>query len=105
MCALDELFAWIQTQDIQPEQIYLNILNHPECMNIRSLPEELKQLATARLNDWRFIPKVEDTIKYMWSEDWHERRWPEFLAFNAKTDELQRGGNLTTVCPEFIKYV
>lgn len=105
MCALDELFAWIQTQDIQPEQIYLNILNHPECMNIRSLPEGLKQLATARLQDWLHVPKVQDTIKYMWSQDWHERRWPEFLAFNSKTDELQRGGNLTTVCPEFIKYV
>jgi len=105
MCALSELFAWISTQNIQPEQIYLNILNHPECMNIRSLPEELKRLATARLKDWRHIPKVEDTIKYMWSEDWHERRWSEFLAFNAKTDELQRGGKLTEVCPEFIKYV
>ena len=40
----------------------------------------------------------------MWAEDWHEKRWPEFVAFNSKADELQKG-NLLEVCKEFDGYV
>ena len=100
ICALGELFDWIRSRDIADDQIYLNILNHPECMNIRSLPIALKNLAQLRLQDYLDIPKVQDVIKYMWSEDWHQKRWQEFLAFNARTDDLQKG-NLLEVCPEF----
>lgn len=104
ICALDELLEWALSKDLQPEQIYLNILNHPECMNIRSLPMQLKNLAQLRLQDYLHIPKVEDTIKYMWAEDWHEKRWPEFVAYNTSVDELQRG-NLLEACPEFVTFV
>lgn len=104
VCAMNELFDWIKSKDIADDQIYLNILNHPESMNIRSLPKELKELAEKNLQDYKHIPKVEDTIKYMWAEDWHEKRWQEFVAYNSKADELQKG-NLLDVCPEFNGYI
>jgi hypothetical protein len=40
----------------------------------------------------------------MWSEDWYEKRWKEFVDFNTKTDDLQKG-NLLDVAPEFKPYV
>ena len=104
VCALSELFDWVRSKNIDDSQIYLNILNHPECMNIRSLPTALKNLAQLRLQEYRDIPKVEDVIKYMWAEDWNEKRWPEFIAYNSKADELQRG-ELLKVCPEFSTFV
>ena len=104
MCAMNELFDWIASKGIADDQIYLNILNHPECLNIRSLPMALKNIAKMKLVDYYHIPKVEDTIKYMFAEDWHEKRWPEFIAYNSKTDELQKM-NLLDVCEEFKGFV
>ena len=104
MCALHELLTWATGKGLTGDQIYLNILNHPECLNIRSLPVALKNLAKIRLMEWYHIPKVEDTIQYMWAEDWHDKRWPEFQAYNNSIDELQRG-NLLDVCPEFKTFV
>lgn len=104
VCALDQLFDWIASKNIRDDQIYLNILNHPECLNIRSLPISLKNLAQLKLAEYRHIPKVEDVIKYMWAEDWHEKRWQEFKDYNSRADELQRG-NLLEVCREFEGFV
>ena len=36
----------------------------------------------------------------MWAEDWHAQRWQEFVDFNVKTDDLQKG-QLLDACPEF----
>ena len=101
---MSELFDWTRSKGIPDKDIYLNILNHPEMYNIRTLPKELKQLAEQRLQPYLDIPKVADTIKYMWAEDWHEKRWKEFVDFNMKTDELQKG-DLLTVAPEFKNFV
>lgn len=100
MVAMTDLFEWLKGKDIKKEQVYLNILNHPECMNIRVLPKQLKELAEEKLQPWLHVPKVEDTIKYMWAEDWHKSRWQEFVDFNVKTDDLQKG-QLLDACPEF----
>jgi MoaA/NifB/PqqE/SkfB family radical SAM enzyme len=100
MVAMTELFEWLKGKGIKKEQVYLNILNHPECMNIRVLPKQLKELAEEKLQPWLHVPKVEDTIKYMWAEDWHAQRWQEFVDFNVKTDDLQKG-QLLDACPEF----
>lgn len=104
MLALHELIAWVASKGLEYSQLYLNILNHPECMNIRALPALLKEQAVINLLPFGDWPKVMDTIKYMQAEDWHEARWAEFVAFNNKTDELQKG-NLLDVCPEFKGYV
>lgn len=102
--AMPELFEWIKSKDIAPEQMYLNILNHPESMNIRSLPQALKEQAVVNLLPYKEWPKVMDTLTYMQSEDWYDKRWKEFVDFNLRTDELQKG-NLLDACPEFKEYI
>jgi MoaA/NifB/PqqE/SkfB family radical SAM enzyme len=102
--AMPELFEWIKSKEIAPEQVYLNILNHPESMNIRSLPQELKEQAVINLLPYKEWPKVMDTLTYMRSEDWYEKRWKEFVDFNLRTDDLQKG-NLLDACPEFKDYI
>ena len=39
----------------------------------------------------------------MWAEDWYETKWTEFLDYNKKMDELQKG-NLLDGRPEFKDY-
>ena len=105
ICALHELLDWVQEQELDVNsQIYLNILNHPARWNIRTLPRELKQLADDRLADYHHIPKLTETLQYMWAEDWYEKHWEDFVKFNTKLDDLHRG-NLLEVCPEFQGFV
>lgn len=104
VCAMSELFDWIKSKGIADDQIYLNILNHPECMNIRTLPIALKNLAQLRMEEYRHIPKVESVIRYMWAEDWYDKRWQEFVDYNNKTDELQKM-KLLDICEEFRDFV
>ena len=105
MVAMNELLDWCTKKGLRTEdQIYLNILNHPENMNIRILPKELKKLAENNLHNYLHIPKVKETIKYMWTEDWHSKRWQEFVDFNAKADTLQKG-DLLEACPEFKEFI
>jgi len=104
MLALHELLDWMESKGLAKDQLYLNILNHPESMNIRVLPTELKERAVINLLPYRDWPKVEDTLTYMNAEDWHEKRWQEFVDFNLRTDSLQKG-NLVDVCPEFKDYI
>ena len=40
----------------------------------------------------------------MFAEDWHEKHWEEFKAYNLKTDELQKM-NLLETCGEFKDFV
>ena len=105
MVAMNELLDWCAKKGLRTEdQIYLNILNHPENMNIRILPKQLKELAENNLHNYLHIPKVKETIKYMWTEDWHTKRWKEFCDFNLKADTLQKG-NLIEACPEFKEFI
>ena len=64
----------------------------------------LKNIAKMKLSEYHHWPKVEDTIKYMFAEDWHEKHWEEFKAYNIKTDELQKM-NLLETCEEFKDFV
>ena len=101
---MSELFDWTRSKGIADKDIYLNILNHPEMYNIRTLPTDLKQMAEQRLQNYLDIPKVADCIKYMWAENWYDKRWQEFVDFNNTVDQLQKG-NLLEVCPEFTNYI
>lgn len=100
MCDMASLFDFAESRGLEGDQVYLNILNHPRGLNVRTLPKELKELAEERLANYHHWPKVTDTIKYMWAEDWHDDFWKEFVDYNLKTDELQKM-NLLEVCPEF----
>lgn len=104
ICVLHELLDFAGSRGLEGDQVYLNILNHPSCLNIRVLPMELKNMAANSLAEYFHWPKVEDTIKYMFAEDWHEKHWEEFKAYNLKTDTLQKM-NLLETCKEFNSFV
>lgn len=104
ICALGDIFEFAASKGLGHDQVYLNILNHPSCLNIRVLPDRLKERAIIKLLPYQVWPKVMDTLKYMQAEDWHDQYWHEFVAYNKKTDELQKM-NLLELCPEFVGYV
>jgi organic radical activating enzyme len=93
---LKELFDWIKAKtELTP---YLNILNHPVCLNIQTLPSELKKLAEERLVDYLDWPKVKETIAYMNSAD-TSNHIDEFNKYTKVIDEL-RNECLTDHVPE-----
>jgi len=95
---LNELIDWAQAFDTR---IYFNILNHPQELNIRVLPTELKKLATQRLQPYLHIEKVAGIIDYMYAEDWHAD-YDKFLAYTSALD-ISRGENLFDIVSEFKK--
>jgi len=101
---LNELFDFAQSRGLKGDQVYLNILNHPSCLNIRVLPQELKEQARNNLADYHSWPKVKDVLTYMDAEDWHEKHWKEFVDYTLKTDELQNTA-LLEYCPEFTGFI
>lgn len=100
ICVLNELFDFAASRQLAGDQVYLNILNHPSCLNVRVLPQELKDQSAETLSAYTDWPKVNDVLKYMQAEEWYEKHWDEFVAYNKKTDELQKMDLLST-CPEF----
>ena len=97
---LKELFDWIKSKtNLTP---YLNILNHPVCLNIQTLPADLKMLAEERLVEYLDWPKVKDTIAYMNSAD-TSNHLTEFFDYTAAIDK-SRNENLLDHIPEFEKY-
>ena len=93
---LKELFDWIKSKtNLTP---YLNILNHPVCLNIQTLPAELKKLAEDRLVDYLDWPKVKETIVYMNATDTSDHI-DEFNKYTKVLDEL-RNESITTHVPE-----
>ena len=96
---LNTWFDWVKQFD---KFVYLNILNHPEYLNIRVLPPELKQLATERLENYS-VEKLDSTIDYMWAEDW-SNRWQEYVRYTHTLDK-SRKENILNVVPEFKDYI
>ena len=92
---LNELLEWAVPYG---HKIYFNILNHPDQLNIRVLPEHLKQLAAERLQSYLHLEKVQGIIDYMNSEDWSNK----LSAFYKYTSELDRSRNenLFDIIPE-----
>lgn len=80
-------------------KIYFNILNHPEVLNIRVLPEDLKKVVETRLHPYLHLPKVQGIIDYMWAEDWHDK-YSGFLSYTESLDK-SRDENLFDIVPEF----
>jgi len=100
VCALHEIIEFAESRGLTHDQLYLNILNHPRSMNIQVLPHHLKSLALYNLSKHLEWPKVADVIKYINAGDTHKEYWKEFVDYNRKMDELQRG-KLEDACPEF----
>ena len=94
---LHELLDWAEPYG---HKIYLNILNHPEYLNIRVLNSDLKQTVKNTLNNYTHIPKVQGVIDYMMSEDWNSL----YLKFKEYTDklDLSRNEKLEKIIPELV---
>ncbi len=96
---LHELLDWAEPFG---HKIYLNILNHPEELNIRVLPQELKTQVTKTLSNYTHIDKVQGVIDYMNAENWVDKL-EKFYYYSKQLDQ-SRGQNLYDVLPEFKKY-
>lgn len=92
---LNELIDWAQPYG---HRIYFNILNHPEELNIRVLPQYLKDQATKLLEPYLHLEKVKGIIDYMNAEDWSQKL-PKFYAYTDALDK-SRNQNLSSLIPE-----
>jgi MoaA/NifB/PqqE/SkfB family radical SAM enzyme len=92
---LNELIEWALPYN---HKIYFNILNHPEYLNIRVLPENLKQLAAERLAPYTHLDKVQGIIDYMFAEDWSDKI-TDFKEYTHQLDK-SRDQKLADVCEE-----
>lgn len=105
VAALHEVLDFANSRGLDGDQVYLNILNHPRSMNVRVLPHHIQTCAIMKLSSYADkYPRVTEVLKYMTAEDWHSLYWQEFLDYNLKMDELQRG-KLEDACPEFKDYI
>ena len=78
--------------------IFFNILDHPTCLNIRVLPNELKQLASTRLKPYMHVHRIKGVIDYMFSEDLSEHL-DEFKKYTIALDS-SRNESILDVVPE-----
>ena len=95
---LNKLFEYTEKFGYFP---YLNILNHPDYLNVRVLPDNLKQLAVERLQPWLDKPKVQGLIDYMMAEDWTKHK-TKFIEYTAEVDK-SRNQSLEKVAPNLKK--
>jgi organic radical activating enzyme len=97
---LHELLDWAEPFG---HKIYLNILNHPEELNIKVLPQELKTQVTQTLQNYLHIDRVKGVVDYMNAEDWSNK----FSKFEYYTKQLDnsRKQNILDVLPEFKQYL
>ena len=93
---LPKFFDYFKSKGV--DDIYLNILDHPEFLNIRVLPQNLKELVVKRLEPYMDIKKVKSTVDYMMSEDWNNK-WQDFLAYTRALD-TSREESLDSLVPE-----
>lgn len=98
---LHKLYDWCDS--IMFEDVYLNILNHPKCLNIKTLPKKIKNMVIDRLQNYQNRPKVKQMIGYMMSEDWYDTHWNEFVAYTNALDK-SRNENILELVPEFKDY-
>jgi molybdenum cofactor biosynthesis enzyme MoaA len=93
---LPELIEWATPYG---HKIYFNILNHPDHLNIRVLPNHLKDQAAAQLQPYLHLEKVQGIIDYMYAEDWNDK-YDKFLSYTNALD-TSRNENLFDIIPEF----
>lgn len=93
---LDKLFDYLT--DLSITDIHLNILDHPEYLNVRVLPENLKKLAIERLQPYLHIKRVTSLIDYMMAEDWNNK-WPAFIKYTTTLD-ASRDEAISKLVPE-----
>ena len=93
---LDKLLEFLSMCNIK--NIHLDMLVHPSCLNIKVLPIELKELARDRLHPFMHIPKINNIINYMLSEDLSSRL-NEFKTYTIALDK-SRNESILELVPE-----
>jgi MoaA/NifB/PqqE/SkfB family radical SAM enzyme len=92
---LQELIKWALPYG---HKIYFNILNHPDYLNIRCLPLELKEKVKENLQPYLDLPKVKGLINYMFAEDWSDKL-EDFYKYTTQLDN-SRSQSLFDIIPE-----
>tara|TARA_Y100001938_G_C8100060_1_gene441029 strand:- start:7396 stop:8523 length:1128 start_codon:yes stop_codon:yes gene_type:complete len=82
---LPEIFNYFDQYNIDP---YLNILNHPDYLNVRVLPYEQKLKVKKILEPYIHKPKVEGLLKYI-DEDW-SHLYDKFIEKTKILDEIRK---------------
>ena len=93
---LQELIEWAKPYG---HKIYFNILNHPDYLNIRCLPNNLKEQVKQTLTAYIDLPKVQGIIDYMFADDW-SNKLPQFKKYTHELD-VSRNENLYDIIQEF----
>ena len=81
---------------------YLNILNHPHCLNIRTLPDFLKEKVASHLSSFSSNGSIKEVIKYLHQESWYDKYYEEFMDYTKTLDGL-REESLEKIIPEFFE--
>lgn len=94
---VDQLFEYLEGLGID---VYLNILNHPYWLNIRVLPDHLKENVALKFEKQYSISisKKDAIVDYMFEEDW-SHLLPEFFDKTEKLDKA-RNENFRDLVPE-----
>ena len=93
---LHELLNFLDTHQIN--NIFFNILDHPSCLNIKVLPNDLKELAKDRLQPYVHFPRVQGIIDFMLSQDL-SIHIEDFKKYTTALDK-SRNESILTVIPE-----
>lgn len=96
---LTKLINWAEPYNFK---IYFNILNHPDWLNIRVLPQPLKIRVEEKLKDYYHLPKVKGIVDYMNANDWSHL----LDTFFDKTHQLDmsRTESLQSLIPELYEF-
>jgi MoaA/NifB/PqqE/SkfB family radical SAM enzyme len=99
--ALDSIITHLKEfYHIEP---YLNILNHPHCLNVRTLPSDLKRRVHERLAPLKNFSNATKVLSYMDKEDWSGQYFEEFKGYTKALDRMN-AQNLFDVVPEFEEF-
>lgn len=111
-------FNRINSSNRRPIITY-HVAHNPKHLNVRVLPEELKQEATANLQHFLTWTEsgdfnehvrrhareiVNGVISYMNGADYHQEHWSEFVKYTTTLDKI-RTERLEEVEPRFKKYL
>jgi len=96
-----KLLDWLISQNLPNTMIFFNILEEPSHLNIKAMPQKLKDISAKRLEPYYHLPKLSNVVDYMMIET--TPYWDEFISFTRKLDAM-RNEDVTSVIPELKEY-
>lgn len=98
---INKLLDWVISQNLPNTMIFFNILEEPSHLNIKAMPQKLKDISAKRLEPYYHLPKLSNVVDYMMIET--TPHWNEFISFTQKLDAM-RNEDVTSVVPELKEY-